>query len=104
MIDTLIVALANIWAVKSSEFQQILPSVSTSLRISLNSSLGPQVAGRLQKHAETDWMPLVAGERLRTLFSQMDSHKRDSRGFGRVVADMAKEFHSARKQALFNQM
>ena len=104
LIDTLIVALANIWAVKSSEFQQILPSVSTSLRISLNSSLGPQVAGRLQKHAETDWMPLVAGERLRTLFSQMDSHKRDSRGFGRVVADMAKEFHSARKQALFNQM
>ena len=103
LVDTLIAALANIWAVKSSEFPQILPSVSTSLRISLNSSLGPQVAARLQKHAETDWVQLIPGDRLRTLFTQMDSSKRDSRGFGRIVADMAKEFHSARKQALFNQ-
>jgi hypothetical protein len=103
LIDTLIVALANMWAVKSSEFPQILPSTSTSLRISLNSSLGGQVAGRLQKHAETDWMTLIPGERLRQLFAQMDQFKRDSRGFGRIIADMAKEFHSARKQALFNQ-
>lgn len=103
LIDTLVVALANMWAIKSSEFPQILPSVSTSLRMSLNSSLGPQVAGRLQKHAETDWMPLIAGDRLRVLFAQMDQSKRDSRGFGRIIADMAKEFHSARKQALFNQ-
>jgi len=103
LIDTLIVALANIWAVKSSEFPQILPSVATSLRISLNSSLGPQVAGRLQSHATSDWVSLIPGDRLRTLFGQMDSSKKDSRSFGRLIQDMAKEFHSARKQALFNQ-
>lgn len=103
LIDTLIVALANIWAVKSSEFAQILPSVSTSLRISLNSSLGPQVAARLQQHASSDWVSLIPGDRLRVLFNQMDGSKKDSRGFGRIIQDMAKEFHSARKQALFNQ-
>ena len=103
LIDTLVVALANMWAVKSSEFPQILPSVSTSLRISLNSSMGGQVAGRLQKHAETDWVQLIPGDRLRTLFAQLEQLKRDSRSFGRVVADMSKEFHTARKQALFNQ-
>ena len=101
LVDTLIVALANIWAVKSGEFPQILPSVSTSLRISLNSSLGPQVANRLQQHAESDWVQIVPGERLRMLFAQMDSAKRDSRTFGRIVADMAKEFHAGHKQALF---
>lgn len=103
LIDTLILALGNIWAVKSSEFTQILPSVSTSLRISLNSSLGPQVANRLQQHAQTDWVQIATPDRLRTLFSQMDASKRDSRTFGRIVADMAKEFHAGRKHALFNQ-
>ena len=105
LIDTLIVALANMWAVKSSEFPQVLPSTSTSLRISLNSSLGAQVAGRLQKHAETEWLApqLIPGDRLRSLFAQMDQCKRDSRGFGRIISDMAKEFHAASKRALFNQ-
>jgi hypothetical protein len=103
LIDTLVVALGNIWAVKSSEFAQILPSVSTSLRMSLNSSLGPSVANRLQAHASVEWVNLIPADRLRQLFSQMESLKKDSRGFGRVVQDMAKEFHSARKQALFNQ-
>ena len=103
LIDTLVVALANMWAVKSSEFPQVLPSTATSLRISLNSSMGAAVAGRLQKHAETEWMTLISADRLRVLFTQIDQSKRDSRGFGRIIADMAKEFHSARKQALFNQ-
>ena len=103
VIDKLVSALAQIWAVKAAEYPQVLPSVATSLRLGLVSSLAPTVGGRLRAIAERDWLPLLGEQKVRDLFHLLEQNARNGRAFGKIVGDISKDFAVQRKKKMHAQ-
>ena len=103
VVDKLVTALCHIWAVKAAEYPQVLPSVATSLRLGLVSSLSPIIGARLRSIAEREWTQLLPSQKLTEVFSQFEATCRNSRAFGKVVQDLAKDFSVERKRQLHKQ-
>jgi hypothetical protein len=103
VLDKLVVALCNIWTVKAAEYPQVLPSVATSLRLGLVSSLSPVVVARLKSVAEKHWVHLLPSQKLAEVFTQFEATCRNSRAFGKIVQDLAKDFAVERKRLMHKQ-
>ena len=100
VVDQLITALAGIWSLKGIDYPQILPSVATSIRLGLVSSLASVVGGRLRSIADKEWSGLLPNQRLQDVFYQLEMNARNGRAFGKIVQDTAKDFAVERRKRM----
>jgi hypothetical protein len=97
----LVDALCAVWTEKSAEFPQILGSVGVSLRLALSSSLGPSVSARLRAAAELWTALLGSSDKARELLSAMEANCKNSRVFGKIVGEAARDFNEGRRRRKF---